>query len=1295
MAYYGFAEKNGVFKREYQTGASIEVNFNTQKITYAPLDETFAEGIFPTKEKPANGFVVHRDTTLNFGAKENFVCLVCVHLLLDKGYEAKHIVFEPAFKVGHVNKPSYGDILVFDKEYKPLVLIENKTYGGEFSHEWNNMQKDGGQLFSYLGPLVNELGFCENLVLFAADFEDKEILKNHIITLKDNDKRIADLDNPKTFSNAQGKYFDVWNETYGKSFETKGLFEADIAAYSIGKLKYTIADLKELSHAEIRPIYHEFATILRNHAITDFEHSFYILIDLFLCKVTDERNNPDDLQFYYRGITRDTPKEYCNRLLKLYQEGKKQLFNVDVVNKEESDIKQIFEDTNRSVTNGLYAGIKELFEEIKFYNIKKFNFIDVENKDDFEKNFQILIKIAALIQDINLSNSETNHFFGDLFEGLLSKNVHQTEGQFFTPLPIVNFIIKCLPEFPNSDNIKVLDYACGAGHFLTEFIKSYPAAKTYGIEKSQTLSQVAKIATIINGSKDSKIVFKDSLSYFNTEEARFQGFNNESFDCIIANPPYSVKGFLNTLSEKDRNQFDLIHSVEEKAYGANNSIECFFIERTKHFLRPNGLVGIVLPSSVLSNGNLYTKTRELLFANFNILAIVNLNSRTFGSTGTNTIVLFAQRVKNKNSHGLLDSFITKKDFTQYTTYHAIGNYIQKQGYDESAYFKFMQDDELTAELEQHETFADYEQNFTPSPIKKTIQIEWFKASSFFNKDIKENSKEFRKLFADFCQSDDYKTLVVKERRKQFVTFAKAIECDKLNTFIQIENNQVAILQSPPDKVGNKSNKAQIVKFLGYDWSQRKGDEGIKYVTNKSFVENVEDAMDSDESESEAAAAINSIKYIDTPLYNPNDAWDESKFAFAIRKHIYEQCRKFSFGENEKEIQSDFNGEMNELLSFANLSDMIDFSRSEFDKAIKLTADKKIVIESKYPLVRLGEIAEVLKGKSITSAQTKEGNVKVVAGGIDYAYLHNEANRLANTITISASGANAGFVNFWREPIFASDCTTVRGINDLHTMFLYNYLCSIQNQIYYLQKGSAQPHVYPDDLKLIQVPIIDEKLQHKIVSECKKVDEEYSNSQKSIEKNNKKIAEVIGKIESEKKTIADIGKICMCKRIMKNETNQNTGIPFYKIGTFGGHANAYISNELYEKYRAQYPYPKKGQILISAAGTLGRTVEFDGEPAYFQDSNIVWIDNDEKIVSNQYLLRALQGVKWEDYATVGSVIPRIYNEKLRSVSIPVPSLSEQQRIVSKIEKYEQKIVDAKAVMASCADRKKEILRKYLE
>ena len=97
-----------------------------------------------------------------------------------------------------------------------------------------------------------------------------------------------------------------------------------------------------------------------------------------------------------------------------------------------------------------------------------------------------------------------------------------------------------------------------------------------------------------------------------------------------------------------------------------------------------------------------------------------------------------------------------------------------------------------------------------------------------------------------------------------------------------------------------------------------------------------------------------------------------------------------------------------------------------------------------------------------------------------------------------------------------------------------------------------------------------------------------------------------------KTLGDIGRVAMCKRIMKSETNSEGGIPFYKIGTFGGTANAFISEDLFTQYKEMYSYPKKGDILISASGTIGRTVIFDGEPSYFQDSNIVWLEHDESI-----------------------------------------------------------------------------------
>lgn len=144
-------------------------------------------------------------------------------------------------------------------------------------------------------------------------------------------------------------------------------------------------------------------------------------------------------------------------------------------------------------------------------------------------------------------------------------------------------------------------------------------------------------------------------------------------------------------------------------------------------------------------------------------------------------------------------------------------------------------------------------------------------------------------------------------------------------------------------------------------------------------------------------------------------------------------------------------------------------------------------------------------------------------------------------------------------------------------------------------------------------------------------------------------------------LGEIGDICMCKRVMKNETNTSGPIPFYKIGTFGNEADAFIPEELFLEYKKKYSYPRKGEVLFSAAGTIGRSVVFDGEPAYFQDSNIVWITNSEKIVSNFFLKCAYSIISWniED----GGIVKRLYNDNIRKTSILIPTLPEQTTIAT--------------------------------
>ncbi|MGL2452530.1 restriction endonuclease subunit S [Helicobacter pylori] len=151
-------------------------------------------------------------------------------------------------------------------------------------------------------------------------------------------------------------------------------------------------------------------------------------------------------------------------------------------------------------------------------------------------------------------------------------------------------------------------------------------------------------------------------------------------------------------------------------------------------------------------------------------------------------------------------------------------------------------------------------------------------------------------------------------------------------------------------------------------------------------------------------------------------------------------------------------------------------------------------------------------------------------------------------------------------------------------------------------------------------------------------------------------------------LGDIGKPCMCKRVMKHQTTRYGEIPFYKIGTFGNTADAFISKKLFLEYRTKYSFPKKGDILISASGTIGRAVIYDGKPAYFQDSNIVWIDNDETLVKNDFLFYAYSNVKWN---TEHTTILRLYNDNFRNTLIPLPPLNEQSAIadiLSALDRY---------------------------
>lgn len=173
---------------------------------------------------------------------------------------------------------------------------------------------------------------------------------------------------------------------------------------------------------------------------------------------------------------------------------------------------------------------------------------------------------------------------------------------------------------------------------------------------------------------------------------------------------------------------------------------------------------------------------------------------------------------------------------------------------------------------------------------------------------------------------------------------------------------------------------------------------------------------------------------------------------------------------------------------------------------------------------------------------------------------------------------------------------------------------------------------------------------------------------------------------EQRKFGDLGSVAMCKRIFKEQTSTDGDIPFYKIGTFGAEPDAFISRELFEEYRGKFQYPNIGDMLISASGTIGRTVEYKGEEAYFQDSNIVWFKHDDR-VDNSFLKCIYEIVKWSGIE--GSTIKRLYNDNFLKTEFSMPKVAEQQQIGMYFQSLDHLIT---LHQRKCEETKK--LKKYM-
>lgn len=276
------------------------------------------------------------------------------------------------------------------------------------------------------------------------------------------------------------------------------------------------------------------------------------------------------------------------------------------------------------------------------------------------------------------------------------------------------------------------------------------------------------------------------------------------------------------------------------------------------------------------------------------------------------------------------------------------------------------------------------------------------------------------------------------------------------------------------------------------------------------------------------------------------------------------------------------------------------------------------------------------------------------------------------------------------------------LNDVK--YIFYFLKNSVKLLNDLGTGTTFKELSAKKLSEVQIPIPSLLEQQKIVEKLdtafELIDQAKANIEKNIQNGKELFQSKLNDVFSQKAVgwkeiqLGDIGKVSMCKRIMKDQTLPEGDIPFYKIGTFGKEPNAFISKEIFNEYSTKYSYPKKGEILLSASGTIGRCVVFDGEPSFFQDSNIVWISNDEKLVLNEFLSQFYKICDWNP--SKGATISRLYNSDLRRIKMSFPNIEEQRKLIPRFEKLEQQTEllqkKYKQKLSNLEELKKSILEK---
>lgn len=1239
----GFVPKdgtNGIYHKIYVDYA-IEIDFEKQSINYG------------------GGITADSKTTQNFSDAENFVVLECVDRLLTKGYKPQNLILEKTWPSGHGTSGRL-DICVNREDGTPYMLIECKTYGKEYNKELARIRKDGGQLFTYF-QLSG--GKADVLMLYASELKgNKFVYVNEIIKIED-DYRNGDVKD----------IYEKWN----KLTKDNGIFGSWVQPYNFQSKALTKEQLKEIKADDSSFIFNRFLEILRHNVVSDKGNAFNKIFTLFLCKVYDETTTGEGEELKFQWLEgRDNHVDFQLRLTDLYSKGMKKFLDRTVSDFNNEDFDKRCANLNEDTKQYLLREVNKLrLEKNNEFAIK-----EVYDNASFEENAKVVKEVVELIQGYRIRYNKRQQYLSDFFELLLTTGLKQEAGQYFTPVPIAQFIIKSLPldsimaeKLSRKDGEilpYMIDYAAGSGHFITEFMHEiqdiinacdtskyieetrkhlinwqnchfdWATKYVYGIEKDYRLVKVGKVGCYLHGDGLANVILSDGLANFcNNKEYKGKlrkqvndgQKDNQQFDIVLSNPPYSVSSFRQTTRDYYTEQdFELYNSLTDNS----SEIECLFIERTKQLLKDGGIAGVILPSSILSNSGIYTKAREIILQYFDIVSIAELGSNTFMATNTNTVVLFLRRRDNyfaANTKSAVDTYFrTLNDVTINGIETPASKYVAHvwEGLDYTDYITLLQklpNDKVKA----HEIYAEY---------KKKI-----------------SAKNDAKLYEAILN----------------------IEAEKLLYFILAYSQKVVIVKSGEKDVEKR--------FLGYEFSNRRGNEGIHAIQKGKNIDEC-------------------TQLFDTNSYdNPEKA---SSYVYRAFKGDY---------------TSPIAEGMQSHISRVSLIDMLTFDRPIFEKGINLNSKKKVAFDSRYTLKPIDKLASfqsgLWKGEKGVLQMTKvlrNTNFKLNNGFLDYgdvAEIEVETTQLATRtlqygdIILEKSGGSdtqaIGRVVLFDKTdnetySYSNFCSRIRVLDASEVEPLY--LWSVLHNFYCkggtipLQNGIRLLNIDMNGYSKIKIPVPPIAVQKQIVEEIAKVDTSVSDAMQRIDKYESDIENLLSSLNNADSTLNTIAPFAT-KSIKYGDIESETYITTdnmlqNKLGVlpFEGVANISSITEY-----------KPEDILISNIRPYLKKIWLADKEGGCSKDVLVLRSADTSKYLPKYIFYMLRRDSFFDYVMEGKKgikMPRGNKEDIMKYKIPMPNIDEQKRIVAQIETLELEITKARTLIENVASEKQAILDKYL-